>query len=64
MITLKSLPPFVPRDLERDAVVPVGDASRPVSYGMFPEDVMDPDLPVAKTRRSQWVRAGSETSSA
>ena len=51
-------------DLERDAVVPVGDASRPVSYGMFPEDVMDPDLPVAKTRRSQWVRAGSETSSA
>lgn len=51
-------------DLERDAVVPVGDASRPVSYEMFPEDVMDPDQPVTRARRSQWVRApGSETSS-
>ncbi len=48
-------------DLERDAVVPVGDASRPASYGMFHEDVVDPDQPIAKSRRSQWVRAGSET---
>ncbi|TBU35826.1 hypothetical protein BD311DRAFT_814134 [Dichomitus squalens] len=50
-------------DLERDAVVPVGDTSRPVSYGMFPEDVGDPDQPVTRARLSQWVRAGSETSS-
>ena len=50
-------------DLERDAVVPVGDASRPVSYGMFPEDVGDPDQPVTRARLSQWVRADSDTSS-
>ncbi|KAI1794506.1 hypothetical protein LXA43DRAFT_883612 [Ganoderma leucocontextum] len=50
-------------DLERDAVIPVGDASRHLSYGMFPEDVVDPDLPITRARLSQWVRAASETSS-
>ena len=56
-------------DLERDggAVVPVAvqaDSSlRPVSYGMFPEDVVDPDQPVTRSVRSQWVRADSDTSS-
>ncbi|KAH9945989.1 uncharacterized protein BXZ73DRAFT_86206 [Epithele typhae] len=49
-------------DLERDAVVPFG-AARPISYGMFPEDVVDPDQPVTRAVRSQWVRADSDTSS-
>ena len=51
------------RTLPRDAVVPVGPAVRPISYEMFPEDVVDPDQPVTRSVRSQWVRAGSETSS-
>ncbi|KAH9901077.1 hypothetical protein C8Q73DRAFT_229834 [Cubamyces lactineus] len=51
-------------DLERDAVVPVGAAPlRPVSYGMFPEDVVDPDMPVTHSRPSEWVRADSAASS-
>ena len=51
-------------DLERDgAVVPIGSALRPISYGMFPEDVIDPDQPVTRSVRSQWVRADSDTSS-
>ncbi|KAI0665119.1 hypothetical protein C8Q70DRAFT_32016 [Cubamyces menziesii] len=51
-------------DLERDAVVPVGAAPlRPVSYGMFPEDVVDPDMPVTHSRPSEWVRADSPASS-
>ena len=56
-------------DLERDggAVVPVAvqadSALRPVSYGMFPEDVVDPDQPVTRSLRTQWVRADSDTSS-
>ena len=50
-------------DLERDAVVPVGPTPRPISYEMFPEDVVDPDQPVTRSVRSQWVRADSDTSS-
>ncbi|KAI8998503.1 hypothetical protein BD414DRAFT_575024 [Trametes punicea] len=51
-------------DLERDAVVPVGaPPTRPVSYGMFPEDVVDPDMPVARSQPSEWVRADSPASS-
>ncbi|KAI0780781.1 hypothetical protein BD413DRAFT_463336 [Trametes elegans] len=52
-------------DLERDAVVPVGGAhyGRPQSYGMFPEDVVDPDMPVTRSQRSEWVRADSPSSS-
>ncbi|CDO72859.1 hypothetical protein BN946_scf185002.g44 [Trametes cinnabarina] len=49
-------------DLERDAVVPVG-AVRPVSYGMFPEDVVDPDVPITRSQPSEWVRADSPASS-
>ncbi|KAI0636823.1 hypothetical protein C8Q77DRAFT_526446 [Trametes polyzona] len=52
-------------DLERDAVVPVvgGAPARPVSYGMFPEDVADPDMPVTRSRLSEWVRADSPAAS-
>ncbi|KAI0831461.1 hypothetical protein BC628DRAFT_766950 [Trametes gibbosa] len=49
-------------DLERDAgvVVPLAPApGRPVSYGMFPEDVVDPDAPITRAQRSEWVRAVS-----
>lgn len=46
-------------DLERDAVVPVDPVTRPVSYGMFPEDVMDPDQPITRVQRSEWVSARS-----
>ena len=50
-------------DLERDAVVSMGPVARPVSYEMFPEDVMDPDQPITRSQRSEWVRADSDTSS-
>ncbi|KAI0673074.1 hypothetical protein C8Q78DRAFT_697722 [Trametes maxima] len=49
-------------DLERDAVVPVG-VQRPVSYGMFPEDVVDPDMPITHSQPSTWVRADSDAAS-
>ena len=39
-------------DLERDAVVSMGPVARPVSYGMFPEDVMDPDQPITRSQRT------------
>ncbi|KAH9857028.1 hypothetical protein C2E23DRAFT_881515 [Lenzites betulinus] len=48
-------------DLERDAgavVVPLPPVpGRIVSYGMFPEDVVDPDAPITRARREEWVRA-------
>lgn len=50
-------------DLERDAVVPVAPVPRPMSYGMFPEDVMDPDQPITRAQRNEWVRADSPASS-
>ncbi len=51
-------------DLERAAVVSMGPvATRPMSYGMFPEDVMDPDQPITQSRRTEWVRADSPSSS-
>ncbi|OJT14592.1 hypothetical protein TRAPUB_8838 [Trametes pubescens] len=52
-------------DLERDAVVSVGAPSlgRPLSYDMFPEDVVDPDAPVTRSQPSTWVRAHSPASS-
>ncbi|RPD66291.1 hypothetical protein L226DRAFT_609159 [Lentinus tigrinus ALCF2SS1-7] len=50
-------------DLERDAVVPVAPVPRPMSYGMFPEDVIDPDQPVTRSQRIEWVRADSPASS-
>ncbi|KAI0375044.1 hypothetical protein BV20DRAFT_1033072 [Pilatotrama ljubarskyi] len=52
-------------DLERDAVVPVGGtpAARPLSYEMFPEDVVDPDMPITRSQPSTWVRAHSPASS-
>ncbi|OSD08709.1 hypothetical protein PYCCODRAFT_1484590 [Trametes coccinea BRFM310] len=49
-------------DLEQNAVVPVG-AVRPVSYGMFPEDVVDPDVPITRSQPSEWVRADNPASS-
>lgn len=33
--------------------------SRPISYGIFPEDVQDPDMPIKSCRRSNWIRADS-----
>ena len=55
-------------DLERDSVVPVPagmaeSAARPISYEMFPQDVIDPDQPITRSVRSQWVRADSDASS-
>ena len=52
-------------DMERAAVVSVGPvgAARPVSYGMFPEDVTDPDQPITRSQPAQWVRANSDTAS-
>ncbi|KZT11251.1 uncharacterized protein LAESUDRAFT_754917 [Laetiporus sulphureus 93-53] len=31
--------------------------SRPISYGIFPEDVADPDVPIQTHRRTEWIRA-------
>ncbi|KAI0748271.1 hypothetical protein C8Q80DRAFT_1120775 [Daedaleopsis nitida] len=50
-------------DLERAVVVSVGPVTRPVSYGMFPEDIGDPDQPITRSQPSEWVRADSDTSS-
>lgn len=52
-------------DLERDAVVSVGAPSlgRPLSYDMFPEDVVDPDAPITRSQPSTWIRAHSPASS-
>ncbi|TFK83485.1 hypothetical protein K466DRAFT_498411 [Polyporus arcularius HHB13444] len=50
-------------DLERDAVVSVAPVPRPTSYGMFPEDVVDPDQPITRAQRNEWVRANSPASS-
>ena len=35
--------------------------SRPISYGIFPEDVQDPDKPIKPCHRSEWIRAESES---
>ncbi|KAI0362269.1 hypothetical protein OH77DRAFT_38916 [Trametes cingulata] len=55
-------------DLERDAVRVVSveggaAAARPLSYEMFPEDVVDPDMPITRSQPSTWVRAHSPASS-
>ncbi|CCL98438.1 uncharacterized protein FIBRA_00435 [Fibroporia radiculosa] len=31
--------------------------SRPLSYGIFPEDVQDPDVPIHTSHRSEWITA-------
>lgn len=33
--------------------------SRPISYGIFPEGVPDPDVPIKSCHRSKWIRADS-----
>lgn len=37
--------------------------SRPISYGIFPDDVEDPDVPIEAQHRSQWINASKALSS-
>ncbi|KZT68213.1 hypothetical protein DAEQUDRAFT_738932 [Daedalea quercina L-15889] len=49
----------IPSQMSLPVITPC--PSRPISYGIFPEDVQDPDMPIKPCRRSEWVRADNES---
>jgi len=49
----------IPSQMSLPVITP--SPSRPMSYGIFPEDVQDPDMPIKPCHRSEWVRADSES---
>lgn len=49
----------IPSEMSLPVISP--SPSRPISYGIFPEDVQDPDKPIKPCHRSEWIRADSES---